>query len=126
MIRFLKEIVLLLMLLQSFFAIAQQDNFISFSDSLTIAEHSYFLYNLVRVKSDGRLVTASVFPPTGWKLLGDTALTAPVNSDSVSYIPITLIKQTGASAIFNPVKLRIAIQGVNQMVDTFFLLGRER
>ena len=122
MIRFLKEIALLLMLLQSFFATAQQDNFISFSDSLTIAEHSFFLYNLVRVKSAGRLVTASVFPPTGWKLLGDTALTAPVNSDSVSYIPITLIKQTGASAIFNPVKLRVAIQGGNQMVDTFFFV----
>ncbi|HBB58062.1 MAG TPA: hypothetical protein DCZ87_05245, partial [Chitinophagaceae bacterium] len=122
MIRFLKEIVLLLMLLRSFFATAQQDHAISFSDSLTIAEHSYFLYNLVRVKSTGRFVTASVFPPTGWRLLGDTAITAPVNSDSVAYIPITLIKQTGASSIFHPVKLRVGIQGVNQMVDTFFFV----
>lgn len=122
MIRSFKFGFVLLLLLHAVFVTAQQDPLLSFADSVTIAEHSDFLYNLLKIKSEGRSVTVTIKPPAGWRLLGKDSLRTPATSDSIYYLSITLVRQAGASAIFQPVGIRLSREGVERVIDTFFYI----
>lgn len=112
-----------------------------FSDSLTATEDSYFIYNLIGVRCPGRAVSLSIRPPAGWKLVGTPFRDSPASSDSVSYFPIALMRQVGASADFTRVILHMQFSGagsdtdsmdrsltssisasMNISIDTFFLI----
>lgn len=89
-----------------------------FSDSLTATEDSYFIYNLIGIRSSGRALSLSIQPPTGWKLVGAPLRDTPASSDSVSYFPIALMRQVGASADFTRVVLHVQFSGAGSDADS--------
>jgi hypothetical protein len=111
--------------LQTIFLYSQSRSSLLFADSLTASADSYFLYNLIGVRSTGRTVSLAIHPPAGWKLVGAPVRTNPANGDSLSYFPITLIRQSSASAEFTRVGLQVKLEGVDSnafSVDSFFYI----
>ncbi len=104
---------------------AQPGPMIFFSDSLSLSEDSYFLYNLIGLRLSGQSAVLTLDPPAGWRLTGKQRFEWPAAADSVQLASVTLVRQPGASANFEPVRLRIEInplQGQGWVVDTFFYI----
>ncbi|MFM8709678.1 MAG: hypothetical protein ACKOC7_00250, partial [Sphingomonadales bacterium] len=101
----------------------QSSSAIFFKDSLSVTEESFFLYNMVGLRLDGRSATLHVQPPAGWKLLGPKRYLFPASADTVARLSLTLVRQAGASAEFTPVLLRVETDDPGSqygVLDTFF------
>jgi hypothetical protein len=117
--------ILLLGLVMGLTVSGQRVPTIFFKDSLSITEESYFLYNIIGLRLNGRSATLQLQPPVGWRLLGPQHYSFDASTDSVSLISLTLIRQPGASAEFSPVLLRLEADIFNtqkSVIDTFFFI----
>jgi hypothetical protein len=126
MIRYWRKVLLLITTGFILFTVSgQTGSVIFFKDSLSISEESYFLYNMVGLRLNGRAASLHLRPPMGWKLLGQQHYSFNASSDSVSVVSLTLIRQPRASAEFSPVFLQLEIDIFNNQkltLDTFFYI----
>lgn len=118
------RLVMFLVFMQVVRTNAQPPLSIFFSDSLTATEDSYFLYNLIGIRSSGKAVRYSIQPPAGWKVLGGSTSLIRPTSDTV-LLPVTLVRQSGAAAKYERVGIKFSLEDssvASQRVDTFFYI----
>ena len=96
---------------------------ITFSDSLTCQEDSYFLYTSIKFNNTSSFTSAAaiqIVTPNGWKVLGSSSLDLKSTKPHSFIFPITLVRSRVASAYWSRVGIIVFDSLRACILDTFF------